>query len=562
MNIKFNVIALFLLTICAILVYGNSLHSPFIWDDAYLITENHFIESSKYIFEIFKHQLYYSTAGASNFYRPLQTLFLMLDYTLWQKNPFGYHLTSIIFHILCAFLAFILIKYIFKDKVVAFLVALLFLVHPANSIVVNYISSRADSQVTLFILLSSFLFAKYDYENKNSVYLFGSLVSFVLALLSKELGMILPFLLLPIIAVSNKKTLSLKRTIPFFIILGIYILSRLTYLNFSGTGESVPPPFYTRILTAAEAIVRLISLLFVPLNVHIEKAIPYSKGLLQYSTSLSVIILIGMGIFTYWVRKRSKMVFFGMSWFFISILPMCNIIPINATMADHWLYLPCFGFFLVIIGGLKECIKRLDFKIQEYSRKLLIMLYTIIIVAFSILTIRQNETWRFPIKFYQLILKDNPKSFRANNELGIIYLTQNKYDTAILEFKKAIKTNPRFDQAYDNLGVTYDKMGNLEMAIKQHKQSLKLNPYNAKTYNNLGNAYNKLNKYDQAIEAYQNALRLNPDYKTVYHNIAIIYYKKGDFGSAKKYWETTVRIDPNFKEAYEGLKILQQMRKK
>ncbi len=108
-----------LLVFYGILVYGNSLPNPFIWDDTFLISENYFITSFKHVFEIFKHHLYYSSAGLSNFYRPLQTFFLMLDYSAWKENPFGYHLTSLIFHIGCAFLIYLIITAVIKGACVA-----------------------------------------------------------------------------------------------------------------------------------------------------------------------------------------------------------------------------------------------------------------------------------------------------------------------------------------------------------------------------------------------------------------------------------------------------------
>lgn len=566
-----------LLLLCGILVYGNSLPNPFIWDDTFLISENYFITGFKHVFEIFKHHLYYSTAGLSNFYRPLQTFFLTLDYSLWKENPFGYHLTSLIFHIGCAFLIYLIITAVFKRAGVALMVSLLFLVHPVNSTVVDYISSRADSQAAFFLLLSFLLFAKYALGGFKKTYYFGSITAFILALLSKEAAIILPVLILAGISVvfnpltvnprpkdrggsTKRKNISLKASVPYFLILGIYAFLRMTVLKFSEPSSAGVPSLYIRLLTSAESFVRLIGLIFVPLEIHIEKSIPFSRGLFQPTTIFSIAVLSSMLIFMRWAARRLKICFFGLLWFFICLIPMSNIVPINTTFADHWLYLPGFGFFLAVIGGASETIKKINPKTQPLVKRAALFIYALIILVFSLLTIKQNTFWREPLKFYQRAIKISPQSYRPHNEIGIIYLRQKKYDEAISEFKRATELNPAFDQAYDNLGVVYDMRGDFENAIATHKKAIQLNPNNIKAYNNLGNAYNNANLLTEAIDAYSRVLKLNPAYQAAYNNLGVAYYKKGMLEEARGYWEKALRIDQNFKLAQDNLKALNQRR--
>jgi tetratricopeptide (TPR) repeat protein len=444
------------------------------------------------------------------------------------------------------------------------MVGLLFLVHPENSTVVNYISSRADSQAALFILLSLYLFVRYaSLSHSGIIYLAGSLMSFILALLSKELAIILPFLLLATIPfISNGKKDILKKTTPFFIVLGIYALLRLTLLNFPSAGSGMAPSLCIRLLTTAESFTRLIGLLFIPLKIHIEKSIPYSSGLVQATTLSSLAILSAVGIFALWVRRYSKVCFFGLIWFFISLMPMANIVPINATMADHWLYLPCIGLFLSVIGGSADFIERFNVRRRGLFRASALCLYVLIVIIFSSLTIKQNGIWRDPLTFYRLALEYSPNSYRAHNEIGIIYLHQDRFDMAIPEFKEAVSLNPQFDQAYDNLGVAYDKKGEPKKAIAQYKKALKIKPGNPKIYNNLGNAYNKMNRFDEAIGAYQKALRLAPDFRAVYNNLGVVYYKKGMYKETEKYWNKALELDPNDKSVRDNIRVLEGTKKK
>jgi len=553
---KIFYIGIFLsLSIISLLVYWNSFFSPFIWDDKYTILENHYVKSFKYLPEIFKHHLYYSTAGISNFYRPLQTFFLMIDYKIWKTNPIGYHLTSFIFHLLTGFISFLIINSLFNKKIISFLVSLLFLIHPINSTVVDYISSRADSQATFFFLLSFFLFLKYIFR-KNILFYISSIISFIMSLLSKELAIILPFFILFYLYYEKK---DYKKSIPFFIIFFIYGILRLTVLKFISP-PSQPPNLYLRLLTTTHSFIKLIGLMFLPLQIHIEKTLPYSKSLFEVETFLSVVVFVIIGICIYLLLKKNfKISFFGFLWFFICLLPMANIVPINTTLADHWLYLPGIGFILGIIGFVYEGIQKLKSKFQDIVKKLFLYIYVLVIIIFSFLTVKQNTIWKDPINFYQLALKYNPGSFRAHNELGVIYLENNELEKAIFHFEKAISLNENFDQAYDNLGIAYDKSGKPEKSIACYEKALKLNPYSPKTYNNLGNAYTNLNQFDKAIETYKKAIKLNPQYKAIYNNLGVVYYKKGILKEAIKYWEKTLEIDPNFELARKNLEVVKKI---
>jgi Flp pilus assembly protein TadD len=575
---------LFIFILSGFLVYANSLRNPFIWDDPYLILENHYITSPRYFLEIFKRDLYYSTAGLSNYYRPLQSLFLMFDYSLWRLDPLGYHITSIVFHVGCVFLIYLLLCLLFARRVIAFLVSFLFLVHPINSTVVDYISARADSQVTFFALLSFYFFAIYLTKNgypflrpqeiakdhkkeKKKVaapvaagrpYYFASLVCFILALLSKELGIILPFLLvvtLPIIFNIPKKILWYKAA-PFFAVLGIYGVLRLSLLRFLSTAVGVTPPIYIRVITALESFVRLMGLVFVPVRMHVEKMIPFSSSFFEPRTFLSAVILAGIFVFMYSTRKSLQMCFFGLSWFFVALIPMANIMPINTTLADHWLYLPGFGFILAVVAACVALIKKIDLKMQNPAKRLAIFIYFLVFLVFSWMTIKQNNIWREPLKFYQHAIKMAPRSFRPHNEIGVIYSEQKKYDAAIIEFQKAIELNPSFDQAYDNLGIAYDMKEDFGKAIEAHKKALQINPNNIKAYNNLGNAYYKAELLDDAIASYKEAIRLNRDYKAAYNNLGAAYFKKGMFKETRSCWEKVLSMDPGFSMARDNLAIL------
>ncbi|UCH12272.1 MAG: phospholipid carrier-dependent glycosyltransferase, partial [Candidatus Omnitrophota bacterium] len=193
---KFNYRAIILILLASIIVYINSLFNPFIWDDSALVRDNFLIKDWRHTRKLFTTDLYYSKSR-SNFYRPLQSLSYMLDYSLWRLKPFGYRLTNIILHSTVAILAYLLFLLVSKQKGVSLIGALFFVIHPIHTEAVVYISGRADSLMGIFLLSSFILFTKHMHQDgpKGQRLYFSSLACFALSLLCKEPALIFPFAL-------------------------------------------------------------------------------------------------------------------------------------------------------------------------------------------------------------------------------------------------------------------------------------------------------------------------------------------------------------------------------
>jgi dolichyl-phosphate-mannose--protein O-mannosyl transferase len=222
-----------LVFICIALIlisYINSLGAYFIWDDYSLIVTDpavrnwninnllspaHKDDSSN----LFKTPLYF---------RALQILSYALDFKIWRLNPFGYHLTNLILHILSALLLFLLLLFLFKDRTVAFLGAALFAINPIFTSSVTYISGRADILTLLFINAMLLFFIKGIKENRlNLLYHTASLLCFICVLLSKEAGLIGLIFLFMIDKLIYKYSTSVKKSLIYLPFIAILFISSI-----------------------------------------------------------------------------------------------------------------------------------------------------------------------------------------------------------------------------------------------------------------------------------------------------------------------------------------------
>ncbi|MDP8229925.1 MAG: tetratricopeptide repeat protein [Candidatus Gorgyraea atricola] len=486
LNITFILILLF----AAVLSYANSLHNQFIWDDEDWILRNETVKDWHRWPALFTQNSIQGARKGSNFYRPIQAISHGIDYMVWGYRLPGHHASNIFFHAIAAILLFLLLKNLFSQGM-AFLSALFFAIHPVQTEAVTYISGRADPMSVLFILLSILLFEK-------NILL--SCLAFLFAIFSKESALLTPVLILLYIIFRDRDLKrELKYLLPFIAIIIVYGILRLTVLDFSHTiPENVPKaffyvPFYIRLCTFLKAVPVYFGILLWPFGLHMERDIALSYSIFEPKVFLGffMVAAIFLGSFAY--RKRYKFLLFSVAWFFISIFPNSNIIPINALIYEHWLYLPSIGFFMVVAW----CMDRLLSK-GKALRSLALLLITLISSFYIWRTYERNREWHDPISFYESTIRHKPDSARLHNNLAMAYADEGRIEGAIREYKKAIELGDYYAQPHYNLSNIYLGKGDYSAAIKELKRSIEIDNDFLYSHETLALIYFNQNRLDLA----------------------------------------------------------------
>lgn len=508
---------LFLIFCCiGFLIYANSFKVPFFADDNDNVVNNVYIKNWKYLPKLFSENLIAGAGLLSNYWRPLLLVTFSIDYHLFGLNKYWFHFVDIFLHIINAYLIFLILQILLKKNGLSFLVALIFLIHPIQIEAVTCITGRADPLYLLFLLLSIYLYLKsIGPSGEKRLYLFYSLLSFIAALLSKEIAIILPVLLV-ILEISFNKKWTLKsvflRTIPFFILSTIYFLSRLTILNFKNTlnfydfNSVYAKSIFVRISTFLKVLLTYFGLLLFPHALYMERDLPAVTSF-EWSSRISVLILIA--IFYLIIRRfsKDKIYFFGFGLFFVALAPACGIfIPINAIIYEHWLYLPMVGFFLAILSLGEEILK------DRFKRLTTIFLLSYL-TFLAVTTVKTNFNWKNPITFYNHILKYNRTSIRVWNNLGMAYADANELDKAINAYKEAITLDKENFSAppHHNLANAYLAKGMKEEAIEEYKKAIDIDEKFIYSYNNLLGLYLQAGRYAEAIPILEKKLKVSPD---------------------------------------------------
>lgn len=142
---------------------------------------------------------YYGERAAGGSYRPMVNFIFWFNQQIGGLNPLPYHLTNLLFHIGVSFLVYLLVLVLFaKDKNkrgIAVLAAVFFSLLPNHSEAVIWIAAVADPVATFFYLLAFYGYLLF--RKKLSFYwLLISVLSFIVALLTKEIAITLPLLII------------------------------------------------------------------------------------------------------------------------------------------------------------------------------------------------------------------------------------------------------------------------------------------------------------------------------------------------------------------------------
>ncbi len=597
-SFKFHIIAVSLIIVLSVIVYSNTFHVPFHYDDRPVIVENPNIKDLSNISDILFH----------NPFRPVLSLSFALNYYFNGLNPFGYHLVNLIFHILNGILVYILILLALSKSCtgfetsskipfqISFFVSLIFSLHPIQTESVTYISSRSEVMCTSFYLLSIIFFLKFLKSAKVKILFYlGSLVSFLISLGIKEIAITLPvtLILFEYLFLSKKsqgddlilknrdttKTLTgfLKgKWYHFFFLFIIPVIFIIRYLTLGAFGH---PKFHRDLfyhfLTQSHVIINYIKLFFLPVNLTIDHVFPLFKTPFEASTVLAIVTVFFIIIFSFKNIKKLPLLSFSILWFFLTLSPT-SLIPLEDSMSERWLYLPSVGFclFLVVmiqtqIVGNKIGFLNLDrrgsltpqFYLPEQpacrqagnllpimeKRIFSVYLLFIIILLFSVQTYVRNIAWQSEYSLWEDALKKTHDKARPYLSLGYLKFKEGKYEEAIDYYKKSIEIFPTAE-AYNNLAYTLTKYNptnlNDSVAIKLLEKSILLKKENYKSYLNIGDIYLRKRDYGNAMINYKKALEINPKFSAAYWKIGTIYESQGRIKDAIERYKLAIKFDP------------------
>jgi len=562
-----NLLPIAILLIVSLAVYYNSLSNGFVFDDYAVIVENKHINNLGSSLPAFFSKSYFNIAAGEASYRPLATLSYFLIHSLAGLNPFYFHLSSVVLHALNAVLVYLLISLLTGGRFKATLAAILFASHPALAEAVDCIAFNEDLLTAFFFLLALILYIKSLDKAAAGAGYFLSLVFFFFGLLAKEMAITL----LPVIVLydltfradkgqplSVKNVLStLKDRWHFYLgyaaITSFYLVLR--FLLFTHHGDEVKPQIASlleRLIYLPNHLFSFVRLVIAPHDLNVDHMFSYPGSFIEISNLTGFLFIVGLVVFSFFLFKRSKAIFFGIWWFIITLFPVYNIIQIFNPLAERFLYIPAIGFCLVVPVIVCGIARRLT------ARKVAVNTATLFVVlaiagVYANTTIARNRDWQDSFTLWSKTVARSPDSGVAHGSLGRAYQEQGRLPEAIAAYEKAVKLMPHHYKAYYNLGVVYDQIGRIDKAVDNYTKSILIHGGFANAHFNLANIYHKRGLTDDAIRHYTQVIALVPDDLEARNNLGVALAMQGKLDQAISEWQKVLQFDPGNQSALDNI---------
>jgi tetratricopeptide (TPR) repeat protein len=544
----------FLLAAAVLVIYAGGLRNGFVYDDQVQLVENVALRSLRNIPLLFIDPAHTSSSGVvEEIYRPLRGTLFAIEYHLWGLNPTGFHAVNVLFHALNSFLVFLFLKRFVPGAMPAFGAALLFAVHPALTENVSWVCSRSDLLCMFFFIIGLLCYitsCRNRDPQKNRWALYSlSLLSLMFALLSKEMAVMFPAAMIAIdLWGDGLKNLRARwrEYAPFLVLTFAYLVFRMNIMSqFAQTDPLGKTPIQTAGIMARGTLyyIRLV-LLPVDLNVlpYIDTGIPLGDIRTLGALCLTALLISSACV----LRRRYPTASLGAFLFFVLLLPVSNIVPIKAVVAERFIYIPSLGFSVVCAAWLRVAE---SFNHSRMIKALTAAAISVVVFVYSTLTIARNMDWRSNLTLFISAVEKAPENPRAHVLLAKEYFVSGHYDDSLRECLTALKLNPGLAEAHTVLGSIYLRQGILKPAEDEFRIALSLDPHNAEISNGLGIVYRQQGRLDEALAAFKAALKRSPMVSEILNNVGSVLLEKGEVAAAAEYFNKALNVRPDNWEA-------------
>ena len=555
-DVKSQVLSHWKVVICAIafLCYAQTLAFPFVYDDKYLITENRYITSFHYLPRFFTVHLWDSfNVHLVNFYRPFLLAWSLINHELFGFHPIGWHLTNVILHTAATYLLCVLVEKFSRDKGTAVIAGLLFAIHPVHLEVVAWASAASEMLLAVFVLGSLLCYMKSREGHSERRWLIMAWLFYAGALLSKETAVIMPVMILALVWLEpdaqqnllSKSSESLKAAVPFALMVLVYFAIRWYvfgtehYESFNKLGIA------TMLWTIPLVICFYLKLLVFPFRLSPLYDVPDVQSAAQMIFILPVLLItaIGVAIFVWWNRDRSRVIPFACLWS-LWLIPALYLRAFSSDkkVGDRYVYLASIGFCILVAAAIRRI--RIPAR-QTFAGPIAQVTATLLAAVVLIYgTLSQETYWSSDVLLFYRALEIAPKNDTAKENLSASLMTQEHFTQAVPLLLDVEKNQPQRWSILNYLGISYYHLGEYPKAVDYLSRAIAIDPTDAREHTYMALTLLKLHKRDLAMDSFQDSLRIKPDQMECHFGRGLILEDRGEWQDAKREYEAALKIQP------------------
>jgi len=513
---------LLLISAIGFLLYARALSFDYTnFDDNTLIQDNQkFISDISNLPDAFRKTVFLT--GADVFYRPVQTVWLMLNAQVGGDNIFIYHFSSMLLHFFAVYFVFLFMMQLNYPRNISLLLSVFLLIHPLCTQAVAWVPGVGDVLVSIFAVCSFIFFHKFISSQQRKHFVLHVLF-FSLALFTKEIAVgIIAVCLFYLHFIEREKLVSYNKKVfgaAWLVVFAVWFMMRDSALQ--GQQKKELSAMVFSVFENFPTLLIYIGKILLPFNLSV-------MPVMRDSTFIyGIISLTALSAFVFFSKeKRNNMILFGVVWFLIFFLP--SFITTSTFRVhqfyEHRAYLPMIGFLFVIA--------EMDFMKKNFvENKIFKYILPVFLLLFFIISFRHANTFANTKTFLDNAVRTSPGSSLAHRNMGIYFQDLASKDKSLLEnaekeYRLSLSLNPYEKDMHNNLGVIYDTWGKKDLAEKEYLTETQLNPSNSQAFHNLGVLYSEKNENEKAETYLKKSIQILPNANT-YQQLALLYQKMG-----------------------------------
>ncbi len=554
-----------LIVVAGLLVYSNSFQGVFLLDDEPMIVDNvsirQFSPISKFIF-----------GGGL---RKLPMLSFAANYSLGGLDPTGYHYFNVAVHLLAGVSLYGLCYVTFRSSVwpldyrsqaalVAFLISLLWVVHPLNTQAVNYVVQRIESMMGLAFFLFLWLYACSNYNSYQRAMLVLAWIVFCLGLACKEVMV----MSLPVAMLYDRAFLStswreaLRSRGWFWLACALPLAVAAVYIVPSVLGsdaavglslKSVTPGQY--LTTQPEVILHYLRLAVVPWPQVFDYGwAPETQVSTIVITSATLLVILAALVWSF--GRKPQFAFWGLAAALV-LFPTSSFIPLQDLAVEHRMYVPlAFLMVLVVLGVFFVGPKLFGDHPTLISSLVCLGLSGIM----GMLTLSRNQDYESEIGMWEDVVEKttsagskNMLAGRAYSNLGNAYADQQQWDKSIECLERALDFQQFESRVHGNLTRAYVATGKSDLAKKHCLKALELEPQSARIRQQAGLIEVMDGNFEAAERHFRLAHALDPTDTVILVNLAQCNQQLGNSSEAETLFRKAISIDGKSAEPRQRL---------
>ena len=562
-------------------VYLNSLSAPFIFDDRTSILDNPQIRQLWPLSVPLSPRPDTPVAG-----RPIVNLTFAINYAIGDLDVTGYRLTNLTIHLLAALTLFGVVRRTLRLPSLAprfgehatglsWVIALLWLLHPMQTEVIDYITQRTESMMGLCYLLTMYCSVR-ALEGRPGQWHAAAILACAAGMACKESMVTAPVMvfLYDRVFVSPPALTSVRRSRLYAGLATTWVV--LFALMLEGTRTSVgfntPVSPWTYLLNQAPVLLTYLRVALWPRNLILDYGIP--EPLTLTDVLLPMIVVVGLAVVVVVLLVRRPHVGFLGAWCFITLAPTSSFVPIATEVgADRRMYLPLAALVaLVVLGAYRALMMCTDTRTRQVGPAVAFCLC----IAFAVGTVQRNREYESVLSILRTTVDRRPQP-RAYLMLGTTLLEAGRRDEAMpyldraralpgtsfvlgidlvaegklaagaeeLErFVRLEATHPRAVDARESLGRAYAALNQLEPAALHLREVVRLEPRRGPAHAYLGEVLLRQGRVADGLREFQIASELQPGNPDALRLFGIAQGQSGQLDAAIATFERAIDIDP------------------